>query len=231
MIFQSGGENTVLIAIRRLAILICLMSLPSSPALASPATTSVEISNRAYRDIERLVAFGLCDPPMIDQRPLARGEFARLIAEAQRNFDGRARPSSEGGDYERLGRELSRDAAIARTLARLSSEFAEEIEDIGAAPGERPLLRMHPIEELRLDAIYQSAAPLAIIQDNGVGSVQANVGPFLHYREGRHATDGFQTAIETTHRLKISQHLALTARAGQPNLLHLFWRSSLWSIR
>lgn len=195
------------------AALICLIFTPGL-LFAAPATTDVEISDRAYTDLEKIVARRLCHPPMIDQRPLSRGEFARLIAEAKKNFDTEKDPLLEPGlsdNYKSYSRKFARNRRLKEILNRLTDEFREELVDIGAIEGHVPLVRGHPLDELRIDAIAMSQAPQDIIYDNGVGTVNAVVNPFLHYREGRHAIDGFQFAVETTHRFRVTRHFAFMA--------------------
>lgn len=178
-------------------------------AWASPASTNVDITDRAYRDIEKLVSFNLCHPPMADQRPLSRGEFARLITEARNNFKNAENSDETGDNFEKFAKTLSRKHAIKRILKRLEEEFQEEISDITQTSESPPLLRGHPLEDLRLEATLLSSTPLNIPADNGVGALSAQVNPLLHYRSGRHIVDGFQTGIETGHRFSISRHFAL----------------------
>lgn len=197
---------------QRINLSFCLLLLIisfSPTAKASPATTNVEISDRAYRDIEKLVAFKMCYPPMIDQRPFARGEFARIIAEARTNFSKIKTEDNSQLSYNDLSTKLTKIRTLDQIITRLTSEFQEELIDTGAIAGEKASIRIHPIEQARVDAIFLDSAPTQILVDNGVGFVDAQVNPLLHYREGRHAVDGFQGAIETKHRFKLSNHFAL----------------------
>lgn len=181
----------------------------SPTAKASPATTNVEISDRAYRDIEKLVAFKMCYPPMIDQRPFARGEFARIIAEARTNFSKIKTEDNSQLSYKDLSTKLTKIRTLDQIITRLTSEFQEELIDTSAIAGEKASIRIHPIEQARVDAILLDSTPTQIPVYTDVGYVDAQVNPLLHYREGRHAVDGFQGAIETKHRLKLSNHLAI----------------------
>lgn len=169
----------------------------SLEVFAGISSTDVEIYDRAYGDIEKLVAFGLCNPPMIDQRPFSRSEFARIVAEAKNNFE-----KNDLGYVQ---------VSVKQILDRLTSEFRDELVDSGAIGGEKVFVRGHPFEELRLDATYLSSRPLTIIENNGVGPVNVTVNPLLDYQEGRHAVFGFQEAIETMHRFRVSPYLSFLA--------------------
>lgn len=184
-------------------ILVCSASIAS----ARPATTYVNISDQAYRDIEKLTAFGLCYPPMFDQRPFTRGEFARLVAQALDNWA--QKKEIKEIDFEHFGRLISQRRFIDRMLQRLTQEFHDELVDTGAIEGERASIRGHPFNELRLDAIFASSAPLTIIPNNGLGDINAVVNPLLDYRDGRHAIDGFQTSFEFDNRFTFGRHFAI----------------------
>jgi hypothetical protein len=186
---------------------IATLLLPAA-APAAPATTMLEISDQAYTDLEKLCSFRLCRPPMIDQRPLARGEFARVVAEAIGKRASWEELSPEGG-FESFSHAIARRHFIDRLLGRLTGEFREELIDIGAIEGERAMVRGHPAEELRLDAIYASSAPLRILPDNGYGTINAVVNPFLDYREGRLGVSGFQEAFEIKNRFSFGRHVVI----------------------
>lgn len=194
-------------AIATLAVLfaLCIPVL----VLARPASTDVPISDRAYRDIEKLVSWKLVRPPMIDQRPLSRGEFARIVAQAR---DAIVRGETEAAnDFEVYSQILSHRRAVRRVLDRLTREFREELVDVGAVEGERHAVRLHGLEQFRLDGTLLSEAPLLLLPNNGVGAIQAKINPLWDYREGRHAVDGAQMAAETLHRVQASKYFAALA--------------------
>lgn len=181
---------------------------------AAPASTYVDIGDRAYRDVEKLVSFRLVRPTMIDQRPFSKSTFARIVAEARGNFanqenDIKAAGSNEG--YAEFSRRLAHYTSIKKIIGRLTEEFREELVDMGDIPGHSPLIRGHGLEEFRLDFIELKSPNVWITADNGVGSVSAKINPLVHYREGRQPIYGFQNAVETYHRIRITKHFAALA--------------------
>ncbi|MFA5812492.1 MAG: capsule assembly Wzi family protein, partial [bacterium] len=197
-------------------------------AQAAPATTYVDITDQAYRDIDKLVAFGLCRPPIADQRPFTRGEFARLLAMARSNWAKQRDGEADETDYKVFARSLARRRYIDRIIERLTTKFSEELVAIGAIEGERAFIRGHPFDELRLDTIFASSAPLVIQPNNGYGTINAVVNPFLDYREGRHAVDGVQTAFEIDNRFTFGRHFAIAFR---PRVESDSWRNGDALIR
>lgn len=191
---------------------------------ASPASTDVEISDRAYRDIEKLVSYQLVFPPMIDERPLSRSEFARLVAEANKTFESQSNSEDDSKGFESFSKNIARRRSIRGILKRLIHEFNEELIDTGAAQGEHASIRIHGLEELRLDGTLMSSAPLTIMPNNGVGTLSARVTPLWDYREGRHPVDGFQMAAETIHRAQFSKYFSVLAH---PRLEGDIYRSNL----
>ncbi len=205
-----------------LLVFILILTLQQQ-AFATPASTYVDVNDEAYRDIEKLVAFGLCPPPMIDQRPFLRSEFARLIAEAIKNnktHDIVLSSDMKFGDYEEL---LARKHYIDALLAKLTKEFKEELIERGVLPGNSPTIIGHGLEDVRFDTIYMSSAPLTILYDNGVGDVSATVTPLNHYNSGRHAIDGFQQSFEFISRFKLSKFFAFRV---QPRIEANIWSNS-----
>lgn len=190
-----------------------LVILVSSICFGAPASVYVEILDPAYRDLERLVAWRLCDPPILDQRPFLRGEFARMTAEAMLNLKKeKDKLLSLDLDFDSFAKRLSIFNYRERVVDRLGRRFADELADLAVAGGSVPLARGMVIDEMRVDATYLSEQPLALPYDNGVGTISAKVNPLWDYREGRHAVFNYQSALETSHRLRLTKYFAAGAR-------------------
>lgn len=196
---------------RAASLMFLILLLAGSGAFARPASTDLEISRRAYRDVEKLVAFGLAFPPMIDQRPLARSEFARIVAEARGAWAKEAEPDPAASDLASFSSSLTRRRAVQRILKRLTEEFRDELVDLGELEGESRPIRVHGLEEARLEGTLISSAPLLFLQNNGVGVLEAHSTPLWDYREGRHAVDGAQASLETEHRFQLGRFFSALA--------------------
>jgi len=218
--------------IRRIAFMLVflLFFCAGLSSKADGAVVSVfldDLTNRAYRDIDKLVAFGLCDPPVKDQRPYARSEFARLVAQALKRRD-RIDAAIEGEEgFERRLSLAQRRKHVDRILLRLSKQFREELVAAGALEGELATISGNPAERLRMSLAFSSAAPLRIIPDNGYGTIDALVDPFLAYREGRHLVDGVQASFEIDNRFRFGRHFAIDFT---PRVESNVWRDGDMSV-
>ncbi|HQH80740.1 MAG TPA: capsule assembly Wzi family protein [bacterium] len=200
-----------MIKILHLCFFLCILTISSS-SFAHPASSYVHVGDRAYRDIEMLVSHGLCYPPIVDQKPFARSEFARMIAEASKNFDENFPLSKETfSDYREYSKYLSKRAFIESALRRLKRYFNDDLLMAGLLEEPAPDLIIKPIREARFDLNYLSEAPLRIISNNGIGKADAVVNPLSDYVEGRHAIFGFQSAIEADTSFNATKYFAAQA--------------------
>ena len=200
------------LAMKRCALVLLLFCAMLAAPRAEAATVSTfvdDLTDRAYRDLDKLVAFGFCGPTIKDQRPYARSEFARLVAQAIEKRNAMEAAPQEAQGFERLYAERKRLKYIDEIIKRMTEEFREELVERGAMEGEAPAISGHPVEKLRMDLIYSSSAPLRIIPDNGYGTIDALADPFLAYRDGRHLVDGAQSSFEFDNRFRFGRHFAL----------------------
>lgn len=193
------------------AVLLLVSFVLGYDALARPAATNVDILDRSYRDVERLVSYGLCNPPMIDQRPLSRIEIARLVLEAKNNFSKTKVEETPSEEFKKFHKEIARKRAIGDIIDRLSADFSDELADLGDGEKKSPLIVMHPLEYADFGGVLLSSAPTTILPENGVGAINAVVNPLMDYNSGRHAINGSQVFLETMHRLRITKHVAALA--------------------
>jgi hypothetical protein len=92
-------------------------------ALSSP---NVDIGDRVYKDLDHLIAAKLVRPTIVGQRPYARSEIARMIAEAMKN---RAKLDSESETRARY---------LNEAIDTLAGQYRDELIAIGAIEGENP---------------------------------------------------------------------------------------------
>ncbi len=174
--------------------------------LAAESSPSVPPDSPLYRDLDKLVAFGLVEPPILGQRPYPRSEFARMTAEAMQKL--KEREDKDADSFLQFAREQKRRQQIEIVIKELSSEFKEELVDMGALDGERMRYRVHPFEESIFYGKYLSSAPTTIPPDNGRGSINAQINPLADYDLGRHPIFGTLNAVEAVARFKTGKYFS-----------------------
>ncbi|MFH0799355.1 MAG: capsule assembly Wzi family protein [Pseudomonadota bacterium] len=172
---------------------VCLSAPSSAWERSSP---NVPPDSGLYRDLDKLIAFGLVEPPIRGQRPWPRGEFARMVAEAVSNLS----KQEETGDDSFKGslRQGARRRQITIAIDRLKEEFHDELVDMGAVEGERMRYRIHPMKDFTIFGTYLDSPSIAVPANNGRGPINAVINPLGDYNLGRQATDGMQVAQEFT---------------------------------
>lgn len=172
-----------------LLVIVLLMILQVSPAFAL-STAPVSADDPAYRDIEKLAAFGLI-APMRGQRPFSRHYFAILIREAEQNItDGKA------AEWEDLALEL---------VSRLKKRFGEDLDDKG------PSIRFHPLESAAA-SITVTSNDSRLPPDQNMGTTRAEIDPINAFHRGRHfAKDGATFSATSEHFVGLSPFFSIYA--------------------
>ncbi len=198
---------------RCLFILLCALLLAPSAAHAwDRSSSSVSPDSPFYRDLDKLVAFSICEPPIRGQRPYMRSEFARMIAEAMRTLEAREAQEGRADSLAQFAARSDRRRQIAISMERLQREFHDELVDRGALPGERMRYRLHPLEKAWIEARYLDSPPTQIIPNNGRGTINAQVNPLGDYRLGRHPVDGYVNAVEPVARFQVGKFFSAYVR-------------------
>ncbi len=156
------------------------------------ATPNVSLQSPHYRDIEKLISFGLIDIYISGQKPYSRTEFARLTAEAESHLD-------------RLKNETEKEAAE-NILKKLEKEFSFEMVQIGKKEGEKQFYDIRFLHRLRINSTFSNGDARQTNIDNGLGVLDAQINPILAYQEGRHFTKGLNNSFESQHFLNISPY-------------------------
>ncbi len=175
--------------VKPLIVLVLLLASVSAFALSTP---NVDITDRAYKDIDILIAAKLVRPTIVGQRPYARSEFARMVNEAIKN-----RENLEVTNAKKL-------AYIDSILDALKLEFADELDPSNIV--------LHPLKTAKAENAYIKADMEAIPPDNGVGFIRAKLFPLTSYREGRNFGPGYQTFLETEHTAQLSKYFSVYIR-------------------
>lgn len=169
-----------------------LLSLLAAAAVQAQATATVDPLDRAYEHLELIRGEGILDRPLLTQRPLSRGEVARLAAEARERL--RSDPKY-------------RSVAAERAISALEAEFAASDESA-------------PLAAVALEAMYLDS-PWRPVGTGDLGGIDALTNPLAEFRQGRAASRGMNAYLRTDHRLQLGRHLAVSARpmlriAGSP---------------
>ncbi len=169
--------------------------MPTTSLAWQRSTVNVAPDSLLYRDLDKLVAWGLVHPPILGQRPYPRSEFARLTAEAEQNLPDREQDINP-----------KRLKQINLVLNRLKKEFKEDLDK------QQPGFRFHPFDKFITSATYLNSPATTIPPNNGRGNINAQVNPLGDYNLGRHAIDGFQIAHEATASFQATKFFAANAR-------------------
>lgn len=181
-------------------LLLCCFSssVSSHQSFSSP---NVPINDPAYRQIDKLIAFGLIKDAIFGQRPWSRNEMARMIDEAARRLEEREAPLTPDS------RDLVPGIAALEILDRLRLDFREELARRNGKPGN---LRIHLLERFSLGYTLLDSPPRDIPQDNGIGRIDAYINPLVANQNGLDFTDGNNLWLESTHSALLSKYFSLS---------------------
>lgn len=198
---------------RKLAALLLALALICAGRAAFCAdrwrsSSDVPPDSFLYRDLDKLVAFGLVLPPVRGQRPYERWEFARMTAEAIETLRKDDEKAGQAEGFDEFVRQRARMREIGIVLDRFKEEFREELVDMGAIEGDRMRYRVHPLEKVIFDAAYLDSPPTQIPPNNGRGSIDALVNPLADYNLGRHPIDGGLFAVEAVGRFDLGRYFS-----------------------
>lgn len=193
----------------RKALIIIFFSFIISASIAnagSISTPNVAPDSPLYRELDKLISFGLIEPPILGQRPYPRSEFARMTAEAIEKM--KEREDKKHDDYDEFVADQKKYWQIKASLKNLKTEFEDELIDLGAIEGEKKKYRIHPFEKFDTYFTILDSPPVTIPPNNGRGTINALIDPLADYNLGRHYTDGVQIAHEVDARFTASRFLS-----------------------
>jgi hypothetical protein len=185
-----------------LMVVFCLM-IASDAFAWERSSSSVPPDSSYYRELDKLVAFGLIVPPIRGQRPYPRSEFARMTAEAIANIE--KHESESDRSLDSYVKYRKRKWQIDISVDRLKEEFREELIDMGAMDGGVMTFRLHPLEKLYIYNRYLNSPPTQLPRSNGRGGLDAIVNPLGDYNLGRHPIDGGTSAYEPVARFQATK--------------------------
>lgn len=181
---------------------LCLLLAASllAPASAAGAQSSATLSplDVAHRDSERLVALGVADPLLVGQRPYSRMTIARIVQSAT----------------DRVGL-LEDDATrmhAGEILARLRALVAPEPHRLDTTTTARVPHAGRLLAKIVVDLTQATGSERRILEDNGLGGIDAAVRPLPGVREGRPIVDGTTLSLETLHEAALGSALTVVAQ-------------------
>lgn len=191
-------------------VLVACLIVPHASFAWERSTSSVQPDSSYYRDLDKLIAFGLVEPPIRAQRPYPRAEFARMTAEAMKRLEERG--DVETANLEEFIKRQRRRRQIDIALAHLKHEFRSELIDMGALPGGYERYRLHPLEKATMYGTYLNSPPTQLPLHNGRGSLNALINPLGDYNLGRHPIDGWSNAVEADGRYQLGKYFSAYVR-------------------
>jgi len=179
-------------------IIIILILFP----ILSYASTSINVpvENRVYRAIDRLVSLGLVETIIKGQRPYSKGQIARVLKEAENNFDRLERPREKMMAY--------------RLIKFWTKKYKREIERNDG-------WKIRPFDRIESRYEYLNASFRQFV-NNGAGALNAALMPLTEDDSGRDHASASNLAFETYHYLEgeyvaFFAHPRFQTQIGTPN--------------
>ncbi len=203
-------ENLALFGKRFKFYLILVVALIS---LARTAFSSVTLSqdDPAYRYLDKLMAHGLIVSTIVGHRPYTRQEVAQMIKEATQrypNFEQRFR-TNEDISIKESARRHREKVYVDKILKELKHDFARDLDALDPNSEKANHIYGDLFERLRFQYIYLGENTEAVIPENGLGGVTAQIQSLTENDEGRHYVRGSNFAFETRHWAQLGSHFSL----------------------
>ena len=170
----------------------------SAGAAGAQSSATLPPLDAAHRDAERLVALGMADPLLIGQRPYSRMTIAQLVRTAAEQV---AMVEDEG-----------HRAHAEEILARLRVIVAPELARLDTTVTEHGSAGTRLLERVVVDATRARGSERRILEDNGLGAIDAAVRPLAGVREGRRLVDGSTVSLETLHEVMVGSALSIVVQ-------------------
>lgn len=195
-----------------------LLTFIASVSVYGASSIDVSPNDVTYHYLDQLIAHDLIHTAIVGQRPYSRGEVARLIAEAKRNWDKR----KEEIDISKMSlkenrRWVSVSSWINKILKVLEKDYRRELakrKDYKGGEGIKKAkwLELHVMDKLEFLFTYLDSNAKTFPVNNGVGSISAMAQPLVQNRQGRDYVDGPQYSIETEHWMNVTRYSSFYVR-------------------
>lgn len=190
----------------RFLFLLLVLLLPNPSFAGGFSSPNVPVDDPVYRQIDKLIAFGLIKDAIYGQRPWSRNEIARMIGEAMKNRE-KVGPPLAPDD-----REISSNIAVDDLLEGLKRDYKEELIRRGILEGETKKFYVHPLEQVSFDYTALDSPPRDIPVSNGSGLIDGFINPLVAQREGLDFVDGNNLSLETSHSASLTKYFSLHFR-------------------
>jgi len=183
----------------RIWLLVEVSGYLIAASVSAQSSPYVPVMDKAYTQLDALVAVGLVEVPSLVQRPYSRLTFSRLVREARRNLDGLS-------DTKKRFAEL---------LISLEKQFAAELEllCLNAEPQCKVVNRAMTLREVRAD-FTKASSPERDMRTaySREDFIQGVVNPLLQRNFGRVISDGQTAGLESTLDIQLSSGLSAQLR-------------------
>lgn len=162
------------------------------------ASPSVAIEDPIYDDLDILVAHRLIPGLVLGQKPYTRAEVVRLLHLADENFKTLATSTKPDNTTQPYFKPKTQ-AYLENLLAHTQSRFPDTTKLT------KNFFAANPLEKVTLNTAFLNSSPRSYF---GSGTT-ALYNPLVQNQQGRHYTDGFQTALETHHSASLTNYFSL----------------------
>lgn len=159
--------------------------------IVGQANVNVPPDDPAYVYLDDLVAWGLVTSDISATKPYSRGDFAQLIAEARAAYD--KNPAARGAPV------------VAYALQYLTDRFSDDIDAL-SADGASRRVQLRLIDELQLGYFNYEGERRTTAPNP---RIDADIQPFIAYREGRTFREGQNLALESRHWFSLGDALGV----------------------
>lgn len=172
--------------------------------LRAQTSANVPTNDPAYEWIKILAGAGLVKTDFPEQLPWSRLEFARLIREADKNFEIAKEESNSNKSLEKYTQRLGKNRFVSEVIKALHIEFSDVLT-------EQKAFHLETLNRAYLQYQYLGQNPQPVFYD-GLGFTSGTFHPLIDSPEGRHYLKGSNLDLQTEHWLQISPYFSLFVR-------------------
>ncbi len=175
----------------RITTFLLILAVFFPGRIVAQANVNVPPDDPAYVYLDDLVARGLVTSDISATKPYSRGDFAQLIAEARAAYD------------KNLAARGAR--VVEYALQYLTDRFSDDIDAL-SADGASRRARLRLIDEFQLSYFNYKGERRTTAPDP---EIDADIQPFIAYREGRTFREGQNLALESRHWFSLGDALGV----------------------
>ncbi|PIR20631.1 MAG: hypothetical protein COV45_05380 [Deltaproteobacteria bacterium CG11_big_fil_rev_8_21_14_0_20_47_16] len=193
-------QNRLIIA---LGVWLGLFAFVQSTTLAQ-TSANIPLNDPSYDWVQILIGAGLIKSDFPEQRPWSALEFARLIKEAEKNFEIKQENDAKEPSLSKFTKAASQNRFLKKIFSALHSEFRDTLD-------ERHGVYVHPLEVAYGQYMYLGENP-TLVAPNGLDPISGEFHPFYWDQEGRHYVKGNNFDLQTRHSLQLGKYVSVFGR-------------------